>query len=309
MVLVGLGLVRIMKRSATEKLSCGRKALLGSAVVVALAGPLMFGAVNAPLGAQSQSGSGTAPLPSFEVASIKPNRSGDNRLFVGMRPGRFVSSSTTKEIIEFAYDIRSDAQLQGAPGWVDSDRYDINAKIADSEYQKLLKLSPEHRMDPVRPMVQSLLADRYRLKVSRGTRDLPIYALVVASGGPKLTEAKGPVKGFSGSMMRYGSVTFTDADMSQLAFVLSTEPELGERLVLDETGLRAKYNFAMHWTPSVPEAIPNPNGSALSNPPSTDLSGPSIFTALKEQLGLRLEPRKGPVTVVVIDSIQKPLPN
>jgi len=312
-------IIRIMTEHASDRLSAGRKLLLGLVAAAAIAGPVAFGVANAPAArAESQSAAtGTATArPSFEVASIKPNRSGDNRFFVGMRPGRFTASANTRMIIEFAYGIQSDKQLLGAPSWVNSDPYDIEGKIDDSQYQKIGKLPPEERDGPVMSMVQSLLADRFDLKVSRETRELPVYALVLAKGGPKLTAASGPgAKGFRGSMMRTGKITFTDAGVSLLADVLSREPELGGRVVLDETGLMGKYNFALQWTPERGSPMLTemrgspPPGDGPNDAPPPDATGPSIFTAIQEQLGLKLEPRKGPVQVLVIDHIDKPSAN
>jgi len=305
-------IVRIMTECLGDRLNLRRKLLLGAVAVAAVAGPLAFGFVNAPR-ARSEHMQ-TAASPSFEVTSIKRNRSGDRRFSVGLHPGRFTTkNATTKSIIEFAYNLRSDTQLTGGPGWVNSDRYDIEAKIEDPLFTKISKLPPEQMEEQVRFMVQSLLANRFGLRVSHSTREVLGYALVMAPNGPKLVEATGPdSKGFQGTMMQPGKITFTDAPTALLADVLSNEPDLGGRFVFDETGLKGKYNFALQWTADGPASSPKEAGGDLpimnaAAPPDT--SGPSIFTAIKEQLGLKLESRKGPIDVLIIDRIETPTEN
>jgi uncharacterized protein (TIGR03435 family) len=166
-------------------------------------------------------------------------------------------------------------------------------------------------------MVQALLADRFKLKVSHQTKELPVYALVVAKGGPKLTETQvppptpdgtaAPNRGFRGIRMGGpGQLTGTNIDMGLLADLLSGQRELG-RLVIDQTGLKGNYDWTLKWTPDRSDPMfkapdgGQPSGDALP----ADSSGPSLFTALEEQLGLKLEARKGPVETLVIDSIEK----
>jgi bla regulator protein blaR1 len=296
---------RIMKQDAAHKLSFGRKALLTSAIVVAVAGPLTFGAVNAPLHAKSQSeGAGNEPLPSFEVASIKLNRSDVNYRSIGSDLGRFTTiGAPATLLIRFAYNLQSDSEVSGGPGWINSDKYDINAKIEDELAEKLQKLPPEQRNDSVRLMVQSLLAERFKLKVSHATKDLPVYALVVAKNDSRLSRAKDPgPSGFQRVTGQIGNVTFTDAPISQLARFLSKQVELGGRSVIDQTGLTDKYDFALQWTPEALTPVPG-------QMPATDSSAPSIFTALDEQLGLKLESRKEPMEILVIDHIEHPSEN
>jgi uncharacterized protein (TIGR03435 family) len=309
-------IVRIMKQGATHELSFGRKALLASAIVVALAGPLILGAVNAPLRAQSQSeGTDSGPLPSFEVISIKLNRSDGGRRSIGFRPGRFTTiGAPAKLLIQFAYNLQSDSEISGGPSWINFDKYDIDAKIEDAMAEKLEKLPPEQRSDSVRLMVQSLLADRFQLKVSHTTKELPVYALVIAKNGPKLTRAKDPgPSGFHGASVERGKVTFSDAPVSLLARFLSEQAEFGRRMVIDQTGLTDKYDFTLQWTPETLTPAPGEaNGvasPALVTPPATDSSAPSIFTAVDEQLGLKLESRKAPVEILVVDHIEHPSEN
>ncbi len=316
-------IVCIMTQRLTSKLSFGRKLLLTGAGVAAIAGPVAFGLVNAPQSrAQAPSASG-APLPSFEVASIKPNRSGDRRIALMMPPGRISAKNvTTKFLIEYAYNVK-DPQISGGPGWINSERYDVEAKVSDAFADQTRKLSPDERQEQLRLMMQSLLADRFKLTLRRETKELPVFALVVAKNGPKLQESKdvpGPdrlkgadeLKGRRMAMMGRGQLNMTAAPTSLLADALSRQ--LG-RNVVDKTGLKGNYDFTLKWTPDESQGRmfggPDggegpPRGEAA---PATDASGPTIFTALQEQLGLKLESQKGPVETLVIESVERPSEN
>jgi len=228
-----------------------------------------------------------------------------------------------RELIRFAYDLKSDAQLTGEPSWVNSDRFDIEAKDDEAQAQVSSKLPPPEIAKQMRLMVQSLLADRFGLKVSHATKELPVYALVVARGGPRLTPTTAPPiappgdlppgsdsakKPFNrGIMMKgNGDLTGMAAPIAMLADVLSRQPELGNRLVQDKTGLTGDYDWTLKWTPASMDSSSSADGAA---PPAGDPSTPSLFTALQEQLGLKLESTKGPVDGLVIDHVEKPSAN
>jgi uncharacterized protein (TIGR03435 family) len=314
-------IVRIMTQRLENKLSFGRKLLLAAIGIAAVAGPVVFGLLNIPqVRAQSPQKTG-APSPSFEVASIKPNRSGELRISIGFQPGRFIASGTTvKQLIALAYDVR-DIQVSGGPSWVDSERYNIDAKEPDSVVEELPKLPPAERGEQLRLMVQSLLADRFKLKLRHESKEHPVYALVVAKNGPKLQQAKpgdtypngmkGPDGvGRAGMMnMGPGQLTGQGIPMESLARLLSQQ--LG-RTVMDQTGLKGNYDFTIQWTPDQSQAMPmGPGGGkpGTDNAPPPESSGPSIFTVIQEQLGLKLESQKGPVEFLVIDQVEKPSEN
>jgi uncharacterized protein (TIGR03435 family) len=280
--------------------------------------------VQSPATADAQSPPAAVPTTaSFEVASIKPNHSGDRRFFVSWQPGRFnATGMTLKFLITMAYDVK-DFQVSGGPGWVNAERYDIDAKEPDSIAQELEKLPREQRSTLADSMLQSLLADRFQLKVTRGTKELPAYALVVAKNGPKLQEAKpvvapaeapsGPGGHPHGPMMRMGrgELNGQGVGLGFLASVLSQQ--LG-RQVLDQTGLKGNYDLALKWTPEQGEGMmmggpPPGGGPPPDGAPPPDASGPSIFTALQEQIGLRLEATKAPAEVLTIDHVEKPSEN
>lgn len=292
---------------------------LSMAIGAATMAVLVASLVSVP---RAEGQSNAAAVPSFEVASIKPNSSGDNRVGIQLAPGRFTAEGATlKMIIEIAYNIKSDAQLSGGPGWVNSDRYNFDAKIDDATAEELGKLPPDQRGDKIRLMIQGLLAERFQLKLSHETKDLPIYALVVAKNGPKLTHSPDPPPnpdgtpngggrggpgGRGGQGIRIGGrgdLEVTGSPIGSLATVLSGQ--LG-RTVVDETGLKGNYDFKLQWTPDSQVLSNNPAPDAA---PPPDTSGPSIFTALQEQLGLKLESRKGPTVTYVIDHVEKPSEN
>lgn len=317
-------IIRIMTPHALHNLSLSRKLLLGGLAVAAVAGPVGFGLMNTPqIRAQVTSTTG-APMPSFEVASIKLDRSGEPGSRILREPGGLVMTRVTaKLLISFAYDVK-DFQISGGTNWLNSDRYDVDAKIEDADVTAMEKLPPDQSTEQLRLRVQSLLTDRFQLKLHRDSKELPVYALVVAKNGPKLEEAKpgdtypNAIKGPDGKplrsmgMMRMGGGEIRGQGIPISNLVMMLSQQLG-RSVLDQTGLKGSYNIDLKWTPDQsqhampmgPDAGPPPTESA----PAPDTSGPSIFTALQEQLGLKLESTKGPVEFLVIDHIEKPSEN
>jgi bla regulator protein BlaR1 len=225
----------------------------------------------------------------FEVALVKPSSSGRPGTSIETDPGRFKAiNATVRFLIMYAYGIK-DFQLTGGPGWIGSETYDIEAKS---------DIKTGDREFPV--MTQTLLADRFQLKFHRETRELPVYSLVLAKNGPKLAPApEAEDKSTRGNGR--GELTIKNGKVANLASALSNI--LG-RTVVDNTGLTGSYDLTLKWTPD--EYQPPP---LRPNLPPADPNGPSIFTALQEQLGLKLESTKGPIAVLVVDSAQKPEPN
>jgi bla regulator protein BlaR1 len=311
--------VRILARARAEKLNSGRKILLAVAAILAVAAPLIYGFIDSPqMSAQTTPQPSVESVPSFEVASIKPDHSMNVGFSVNMSPDRFTATgTTTKFLIKFAYNVR-DFQVFGGPGWVDSETYDIDAKEEDSLAQKLQKLSFDDKMDQIRPLVRSLLADRFKLKINQETKELPVYGLVIAKNGPKFQEWSprdpSPFKGSDapapgGSWVRVGRSEAVGQRIRMAALVRLLSERLG-RIVLDKTGLTGEYSFALKWAPDEnPPIFKGAYGQTSASPPPSDSFGPSIFTAVQEQLGLKLESQKGPVEVLVIDHVEKPSEN
>jgi uncharacterized protein (TIGR03435 family) len=252
----------------------------------------------------------SAPL-TFEVASIKPSDPNARGTQLMLQPpnGIRVVNAPVTMLITFAYNIR-DFQLVDAPGWTSSTRYDILAKgeaTPDSENVPIdpRKMNDEQlktRGEEMRERMRSLLADRFQLAIHKETKEGSVYALVVAKGGSKLQPALENAQGNRGMRMERGQLTGMSAPIEFLATTLSGQ--LG-RPVIDKTGLTGKYDFKLTWAPDMPSG-PSKNPEA---PPPAALEGPSIFTAVQEQLGLRLESQKGPVEMIVIDRIEHPSEN
>lgn len=232
------------------------------------------------------------PRPAFEVASVKPAEPSDKPGMLQAEPGRLnLSGVTLKMLIQQAWAI-SGYRIYGGPSWLDSTRYNIAAKAADG--------AGNLSLDQMRPMLRTLLTDRFRLAVHREEKELPLYRLVVSKNGPKLKESA--VSGAPQSRMATGQITDEKAGMDTLASQLGQQ--LG-RFVVNQTGLKGDFDFHMEWTPDPGQNL----GGDSETPPPAGADGPSLFTALPQQLGLKLESAKGPVEVLVIDHVEKPSEN
>ncbi len=255
----------------------------------------------------------TAAAPSFEVATVKPSDT-KNPLppSVTISPDRFEATGMTlKELVKIAYDLNygAEQQISGGPAWIASARFDLLATEDEVTTAELEKLSQQQQGVHIREMLQALLADRFRLKLHHESKELPVYELVKTKGGPKLMPALTQPAGNDGekpakprNWIRFvgrGQLEGNGADASMLVTVLSMQPEIGGRLVLDKTGITGMYDFTLKWTPDMGQGA-EPSGAD---------SGPTLFTALEEELGLRLEPAKAPVDMIVIDSVELPTAN
>jgi bla regulator protein blaR1 len=235
--------------------------------------------------------------PAFEVATIKP--SDPARPGIGLQVnGRQLSTLNTSVsyLIMFAYGIHA-RQITGGPAWVESDKYDIVAK-ADGEGQ------PNDKQWKI--MLQKLLADRFKLTFHRDKKELSVYAITVGKTGPKLTKSEGdpnglPNLGFGG----LGKLNARNANIADFANLMQSI--VLDRPVVDQTGITGRYDFALNWTPDASEF----GGiSGQRPPPAADADAPpDLFTAIQQQLGLKLESVKAPVEVIVIDKVEKPSAN
>jgi uncharacterized protein (TIGR03435 family) len=230
----------------------------------------------------------TAAPPGFEVASVKPSdpagtlaiRRSGNRIFF--------SNTSLLFLITWAYDVHSD-HVYNQPKWLDSVRFDIMANAPEDETPAAPRLPGQP--SELQRMMQALLADRFKLAVHKEEKELPVYALVVAKGGARVQLREAP-KEFGQNPFRMpgaGLLVGTEVNAEMLAKVLSGQLS---RTVEDHTGLKGVFDFKLEWQPDSTTA------------PAEAGAGPSIFTALQEQLGLRLEGRKGRLEVLVIDHIE-----
>jgi uncharacterized protein (TIGR03435 family) len=258
-------------------------------------------------GLLAQISRGQTALVQFDVVSVKMHSPDNQGGRTQLTPdGVRISNLPLQDFIHEAYDVVLNDQVVGIPSWANSERFDIEAKVASADVAAFKKLT----LDQVRSMGRAILTDRFKFASHEEKKILPLYALVVAKGGSKLQlstmnsedpNARAGVGGISHASNSNGTfmteLTARGVTMDRLAGLLSQQG-LG-RVVLDNTGLTGRYDFKLTWASDSVAAVPN----------LTDTSGPSIFTAVSEQLGLRLEPGKGPVPVLVIDHIEEPSPN
>jgi uncharacterized protein (TIGR03435 family) len=234
-----------------------------------------------------------AKQPSFEVVSIKPNNSLANGMGNRFDPELFSWTNVTlRVLIQQTYRVR-DYQIQGAPNWVNSDRWDITAKSDGPT-----------TFDQKNEMDKTLLRERFEMEFHRETKELPMYSLVALRNGPRFQEPN--LDDLPASLeIGTGLISGHKWDVSSFAGILSAQINTP---VLDKAGLKGIFDFKLEWTP-----IPNEGDFSSRNdsndPSPTAPSGPTIFTAIQEQLGLKLESTKGPIEVLVIDSVRKPSEN
>ncbi len=233
----------------------------------------------------------------YETVSIKPDKSDVPNNIIRIRSEQLTATNVTLQlVIRKAYGV-GDNQISGAPNWLNSEKYDIEAKLDKSVVDDLQQLSPDqHKLEGDR-MLQALLADRFKLTVHREIKKVPMYELVIAEGGPKLQESAPGYTYPDGRVIQAGrgQITGREVPVATLARLLSEG--LG-RTVLDKTGLADHYDVTLHW-PAVEEGQ-----QGTDNASSPESSGPSIFTAIQEQLGLKLEPQKVPMVFLVIDHVE-----
>jgi uncharacterized protein (TIGR03435 family) len=255
-----------------------------------------------------------SPLPSFDVATIRPSKSDPLRT-VRSASELQMHDVTVRYLIEQAYNIPwtngSKDRIRGGPGWIDSDYFDVDAKVAPEAAVTLQQMPEEQRRSQMNLRLQTLLADRLKLKVHSETHQQPVFAIVTGKDGPKLT----PVSSAEGHQdlgisVRYNGqaaqMTAKGVTLAALANWLTGYSEMGGQLVVDQTGLTQRYDFDLNWTRE--RALTNAEQNGQSETPAS-ASGPSLLTALQEQLGLKLVKTRAPVEIIVIDSIERPTEN
>ena len=266
---------------------CNR--LLFAAALMAISAPLAL--CQTPTATSPATTPTPQPMPAYEVATIKPQ---DGNGYV----------ITLRSYIQRAFDIPVNTRGRViGPDWINTTGYIIQGKPPDSIRDAMQSMTPEQRNKENQLMMQSLLADRFHLTAHFETRELPMYQLEVAKGGSKLKENPDLPNG--GLMANASAIRATAAPIRQLLGALESEAEIGGRTVVDNTGLTGAFDFTLKWAPMQTSA-PSPDGTSAAAP---TIDGPSLFTAIEEQLGLKLVPVKGPQQVLVIDHIERPSDN
>ncbi|WP_256369658.1 TIGR03435 family protein [Granulicella sp. L56] len=245
-------------------------------------------------------GQQTRPSITFAVSTVKPSQSQGWRLQPTLN-GYTAMGVSLFQMIQEAYGIYQPDRLSGGPAWIDASKFDLEAKMEDADVSVYRGLTLEQRHQ----MLQALLADRFKLVVHHELKEFPAYALVVAKSGPKLhaatleqTTPDGDIKGITGlvTQSQRGLLAVQGFSMEGLASLLSGYGDVG-RKVVDKTGLKGRYDFTLRWAP---------NDRAIT---ASDASGPSIFTAIQEDLGLKLEPSRTMLDTIVVDHAEKPTEN
>lgn len=295
-------ITRIMQRHVALRLNLGRKILLASAGCIALAAPLLVGLVCMGQSAD-QSGDAGGPPIHFAVASIHPDPP-DNKYATGraatahdsivfLPDGISMDGLPVELFIKQTFGVEAD-QITGLPAWAKTDKYSIQAKVDDADAPRWKALSNEQSSTRTAAL-QGLLADRFNFKAHVEMQPHSVYCLVVAKNGPKF-HASAPADATSQhpeANFRSGRITMQDSQIATLVFALSHQG-LGHPVV-DQTGLTGAYDLTMQWAPG--------------NTPPPDSTDPPLFTALQEQLGLKLELKKVPIETIVVDHIDRPSPN
>jgi uncharacterized protein (TIGR03435 family) len=236
--------------------------------------------------------------PVFEVATIKPSKPGQPGKGFTVRGRRFLTINTSvSDLITFSYDLHA-RQVAGGAAWLESDKLDITGE-PDGQGQPSLA--------QWKIMIQKLLADRFKLTFHREQKELPVYAIVVGKNGPKLTNSEGDPNGLPGLAFRgLGNLPVRNAKISDFAGVM--QAAVLDRPVVDHTGLPGRYDFTLTWTPDSSQFAGM--GITVPTPAADDSTAPpDLFTAMVQQLGLRMESTKAPVDVLVIDRVEKPSEN
>lgn len=236
--------------------------------------------------------------PAYDVATIKPNNSGSGKSDAWTHDNAYVTRNFgLKPMLQDAFDVQQNL-IYGLPAWAVSARFDVEAKVTEMTLEQLRSLTPQQH----RGMLQALLADRFGLKWHMATQTVPVYELDLTKDGPKFkvasgADAEGPG---DGTHVRRSELGIRNVALSEFCDVLSDRVQ---RPVVNKTGLSGKYTFMVRFTPDQEAAKVNgetaPNAEAL----------PTLFTALQEQLGLKLQAGKAPVQTLVIDQISPPTEN
>jgi uncharacterized protein (TIGR03435 family) len=295
-------MVHIMNDRILHHLGLGRKLLLTTAAALAVSIPVAVGLFTATPGHAQSDAANSLPAPPYSSVSIKPHESADRtKMMFSLMDGSFVANGVTlQRLIQTAYHVQ-DAQISGPSDLLNKMKFDIEAKLDPSFVAAMHQQISAGKNFDDQAMLKSLLADRFKLVVHSEPRTMPVYDMVADESGVKLRPA-----GEQPNMMRFGrgELTSSGVPLELLAAQLSARVGLP---VVDKTGLKGNYAFNLHWTPEKTEDEHlAQSGEPVAPEPPPDSTGPSLLTALEEQLGLKLEPHTEPVQVLVIDHVEAP---
>ena len=299
-------MVHIMNDRILHNLGFARKLLLTVAAALAIAVPITFGLFHAtPSSAQDLTANMNVSTPTYSSVSIKPSAipNGDKRtkMMFSLMDGSFVARGTTlQRLIQTAFHVQ-DSQISGGPDWLNTMLFDIDAKLDPAQFAAVQQQFSEHKDQG---LLQKLLADQFKLATHPEARNLATYDLLVGENGSKLQSSENQPR-----VMRFGNgeLSSSGAPLELLTAQLSVR--LG-RPVVDKTGLKGLYAFNLRWTPDpTEEQHLHQSGQPFFPEPAPDPNGPSLMTAVQQQLGLKLVPNTEPVQVLVIDHAEQPSEN
>ena len=246
----------------------------------------------------------------YDVVSVKPNKTGGGMIRINQGSDMYAGTNVTlKMLLRYAYDLTTEDQIVGLTGALASDHFDVEAKMDADTVAALKTMSKEESAIARRKMMQDMLVERFQLKMHHEQKEMGMYDLVVAKGGPKLKEADAVAPGGGTAVdgkplpkgmmqVRNGQLTGEGIPIGNLAMFVA---QMLHKQVVDKTGLKGNYDMVLKWQP---EEQP-----AESHDATGGEQAPSIFTAVQEQLGLKLEPTKGWVDTIVVDHIAMPSEN
>jgi uncharacterized protein (TIGR03435 family) len=253
---------------------------------------LFLSCVVAASGQTSGVGSRKAQSPAgiaFDISTVRVSKSGTTMSSIAPSLNGFSATNVSfGALLENAYGFKQ-SLIYGLPQWMNGMRFDVNAKVSEPDINALSKLSNKERLAQLQP----ILEDRFKLHVHTETKEFPTYDLVLAKGGAKLEKVSTAGNENTGIISKAGELIGDAVTVEGFAYILGYQVQ---RPIVDKTGLTGRYNFRLRWTP---DGIENKDA----------MSGPSIFTALQEQLGLKLQPSRGPVKVLIIDHVEAPSSN
>jgi bla regulator protein BlaR1 len=303
-------MIHIMTKNSSRKLNLSKKLLLSAAGLIAVAAPIAIGLLHATQTRdESQAHDATASAPAFDATSINPNKNGEpmNGFKISGRPARGImwkvdrfmaTNFSLRMLIQKVYDVQAE-QISGGPSWLNSENFDIEAKLDQSSVDALAKLTPDQGQMERQRMLQALLSDRFKLVFHHETKELPVYALVVAKNGSKIHPAKADdtypngLKCFGGRpcgagvLVQPGPCKLVGQGVPIAGLVRDLSQQLG-RSVVDQTGLNGLYDFTLDCHTAFMDR------------------GDSLPMVLPDQLGLELKLQSAPVDVLVIDHAEKP---
>jgi len=278
-----------MTGKVAHSLGLHRKLQIGAMGLAAIATPIFIGLTQVQCTRAQNAAASALTARAYDVVSIRPAKPSNDMSWKTTDDGFFTSGTSVRKLIMDVYGLITNDQLSVLPDWADT-RFDIQAKVDSDTGAALKKLSEKDRNQQYNLMLEAVLAERFNLKIRRETKEISVYALVVAKGGAKLKETPPNIP--MGYTMKFGpSLCVLSGHGIEIAALAQSLSGNAGRMIVDKTGLTGKYDMDLKWSPEENQ--------------SSDDSGPSIFTAVQEQLGLKFESTRAPMETIVVEHIDR----